>query len=96
MRTVSELEQEIRDLINSPRRHFQLSRNKAAFNKVCSSLDVLGDTEVAFSAYLEGEEHISSGEGYLIVYGVLQALFLQQYAVRHLHQALGFIPSTYV
>lgn len=89
MRTVSEIEQEIRDLVNRPRRRFNIQRDSAAFNKICSSLDVVGDTELAFEAYLKSDEHSSFGERYLAVYGVLQALFIQQDAVKHLHDALN-------
>jgi hypothetical protein len=89
MRNIPELEREVRDLINHPRKHFQLSRDRAAFSRLCSSLDVLGDTEIAFDAYLHGEEQRPFGEEYLQLYGVLQALILQQDAVKHLHKALG-------
>jgi len=64
--------------------------DKVAFNKLCSSLDVLGDVELAFDTYLSSDEHAAGGEKYLYVYGVLQALFIEQDAVRHLHEALGF------
>ena len=88
MRTVSELEQEIRDLINSPRKQNNLLKDKADWSKLCSSLDVIGDTELAFDSYLTIQEPNSSGEKYLILYGVLQALFIQQDAVAHLSEAL--------
>ena len=71
MVTTSELEQEIRNIINDPRTHVQLSRDPSAFSKLCSSLDVLGDTELALDAYLGGNEHASFGEKYLFVFGVL-------------------------
>lgn len=88
MRMIPEIEQEIRDLINSPRTRFQLMREPAAFGKLCSSLDVVGDTELALDAYLDGDEDATYGQKYLFVYGVLQALFIQQDAVRHLCEAL--------
>jgi len=89
MRTISELEQEIRDLINSPRKRTNLLKDKADWSKLCSSLDVIGDTEQAFNSYLDIQEPNSFSEKYLILYGVLQALFIQQDAVTHLSEALG-------
>ncbi|MGC2236664.1 MAG: hypothetical protein WA584_10915 [Pyrinomonadaceae bacterium] len=89
MRTVSELEQEIRDLINSPRKRTNLLKDKADWSKLCSSLDVIGDTEQAFDSYINIQEPNSFGEKYLILYGVLQALFIQQDAITHLSEALG-------
>ena len=89
MRTISEIEGEIRDLINRPRKQNVLLNDKADWSKLCSSLDVIGDTEQAFDSYLTLHEPNSFGENYLILYGVLQALFIQQDAVTHLSEALG-------
>lgn len=88
MKTISELEGEIRDLINNPRKRTILLKDKADWSKLCSSLDVIGDTEQAFDSYLTVQEPNSFGEKYLILYGVLQALFIQQDAVTHLSEAL--------
>ena len=88
MPTVSELEHEIRDFINSPRKQQLLLDRPAAWNKVASSLDVIGDTELAFDSYLDHYDPKDDGDKYLLAYGVLQALFLQQDAVRHMAEAL--------
>ena len=53
------------------------------WSKLCSSLDVIGDTAQAFDSYLKIDEPESLGEKYLNIYGVLQALFIQQDAVTH-------------
>lgn len=89
MKSISELEQEIRDFITSPRKRSIIEKDRADWHKLISSLDVIGDTEQAFDSYLEIEEPATFGEKYLILYGVLQALFLQQDAVEHLSEALG-------
>lgn len=89
MKSISELEQEIRDFINSPRKRSDLIKDSADWSKLCSSLDVIGDTELALDSYLQIDEPASFGEKYLNIYGVLQALFIQQDAVTHLSEALG-------
>lgn len=89
MITISELESEIRDIINNPRRQYVLLQNSAAWNMLCSCLDVIGDTELAFDASLRKRGVEDDGEKYLLVYGALQALFIQQDAVRNLTEALN-------
>lgn len=46
-------------------------------------------TEQAFDAYHDTSEPESSGGTYLIIYGVLQSLFIQQDAIKNLCDALG-------
>jgi len=53
MASISELEQDIRKFINSPRKQFHLLKDAEAWNRLCSSLDVIGDTELAIDAYFE-------------------------------------------
>jgi len=70
MHTIDELEREIREMINAPRRHEQLRANSYDFSQLCSSLDVIGDTELALEAYLAGSGGgQSDGDLYLRVYG---------------------------
>lgn len=54
-----------------------------------SCLDAIGDSELAIAAYSAGEFGVSDGVRYLAVYGLLQALFIQQDAVRYLCESLG-------
>ena len=89
MATLSELESEIRDIINNPRKQHALLQNTAAWNMLCSCLDVAGDTELSFDAFLQQCEVKNDGEKYLWVYGALQALFIQQDAVKNLAEALN-------
>lgn len=59
------------------------------WNQLCSSMDVIGDTELAINAYLESiDKPANTGELYILLYGILQVLFVQQDAVRHLAEAL--------
>jgi hypothetical protein len=53
-------------------------------------MDVIGDTDMAVAAYQCLEPVPGTGGLYLIAYGLLQALFVQQDAVRHVAEAVGF------
>ncbi|MCG8093235.1 MAG: hypothetical protein JAZ17_06335 [Candidatus Thiodiazotropha endolucinida] len=86
---VAKLEDKIRYFINSGRKQASLLKDSAAWNKLCSSLDVVGDTQLAIEAHQNFHETKGDGESYLIVYGVLQAMLLQQDAVKHIGNALN-------
>jgi hypothetical protein len=81
--------QEIRGFINKPRKQFNLLKNRKFWNQLCSSLDVIEDSDLAIDAYINSEFGKDDGEKYLRLYGVLQALFLQQDAVTNLCESLG-------
>ena len=81
MTRITELEQEIRELINAPRKHRAILEDSAEYHKLCSCLDVIGDTELAFRAHEEMSDDPRPGSSYLLVYGFLQALVLQQTAM---------------
>jgi hypothetical protein len=89
MPNVAELEQQIRDFINNPRKQHALLQETAAWNLLCSCLDTIGDTELAFDAYKDAGNPSTDGAAYLLVYGALQALFVQRDAVENLCQALA-------
>lgn len=82
--------------LDSPLRHFLtefprqtvLLRDPATWYQIVACLDVIGDAEVALDAFVSVSERPSRGEWYLAIYGVLQALVLQQDAVSHLACAL--------
>ena len=59
--TISELERQIRDFINQARRQHALLKDSGAWNQLCSSLDVIGDTELAFDAYDEAPDTDDAG-----------------------------------
>lgn len=88
--SVRDLESAIRDRINQPERSFKLRQDAKTWNEVASALDVIGDTEVALSSYLSlYPSDPDLGTRYLLVYGVMQALYIQQDAVGYLSEALG-------
>lgn len=80
---------EIREYINNPRKHYELRQNKALFFQLCSSLDVVGDTEEAIIAFENKEFGDSIAAQYLAVYGFLQAVYVQQDAVDCLCESLS-------
>lgn len=91
MKTIEQLETEIRDFINNPRKQSLLLKDSTVWNKLCSALDVTGDTELAINAYISAINVNSDGEAYLIVYGILQVLLVQQDAVKYRTHLTSFI-----
>jgi hypothetical protein len=90
--SIDEHARRFRDTVNIPEIHDQLvKRGKRSFEQLCASMDVLGDTEEALSAYFAGlaTKH-DQGTLYLITYGLLQALILQQDALTHAAESIGF------
>ena len=81
--------QEIRGFVNKSRKQFNLLKNHKFWNQLCSSFDVIEDSDLAIDAYLNREFSKNDGEKYLRLYGLLQALFLQQDAVKNLRESLG-------
>lgn len=80
---------EIRSLVNEGREHYELTQNKGMFSQVCSSLDAIEDSEQAITAFGRSDFGEDVALGYLVIYGVLQATFLQQDAVWNLCDAIG-------
>jgi len=92
VKSIADLEQEIRNFINGPRKQNVLLQDTAAWTMLCSCLDTIGDTELAIAAYFSSDPSPACDETYLLVYGVLQVLFVQQDAVENLWEALS-MPS---
>ena len=88
MTEIINLLSEIRTYINDPRTQSDLSV-PATWNKLTSSLDTIDDNEKAIKAFLRIDLPDDAGNNYLLIYGVLQALVVQQDAVRHLCESLN-------
>ena len=89
MTDIEQIVSGIRDLINGPRKKHALLQNHAPWMMLCSALDVIEDTDCGLEAFLTTDvNHFNDGNKYVYVYGTLQALFVQQDAVKHFHQAL--------
>jgi hypothetical protein len=79
--------QQIRSFITRRRRPAALLTGIANWHTLCSALDVIRDTESAFDAYADWSEVSDAGARYLLLYGILQALLLQQDAVKKVCEA---------
>ena len=86
---------QIRDNINEPWMRFSLSGTPKWF-QITSSLDMIEDMEEAIKAYEELGEPPSRSLLYLATVGVLQSLFVQQDAVTHLVEGLGYSQDTFL
>jgi hypothetical protein len=90
----------IRQLIYHPVVNQRVLAKRELWSKLCSSLDAVGDVELAIDWYSNkiksistsrGENHLEqTGETYLIVTGVLQLLIVQQDAVQNIAASLGW------
>lgn len=88
LESIDILSSKVRDYINIGRVQNKLIQNKKNWNQICSSLDVLGDTTYAITSYINDSFPNDDGLKYIYIYGILQALFLQQDSLRHLTCAL--------
>jgi hypothetical protein len=86
---IREAEVKIRDYLTLDTRiRRRYTRNRRSWNIVVAALDALGDSELALAAYLNGRPS-SDGEAYLRLYGVLQAVIVEQDAISHLTDELA-------
>ncbi|MCP4978283.1 MAG: hypothetical protein GY931_19215 [Maribacter sp.] len=86
---IGELDEAVRKHINTHRYQVDLLKDSSNWNQICSSLDVIGDTIYAIGSYEAADFPKDYGLQYIYTYGLLQALFLQQDAIRHLSEAFG-------
>lgn len=83
------MEKAIRDIIN--REDFfdkYFKDHLDDWNILCSAMDVIGDTTLAIQNFLEEDMGDDGGENYLKLYGLLQAVFLQQDAIKFLYNTI--------
>lgn len=89
----------VRDLVNRPRLNYLMQQRGGLWFQLCSAMDVVEDATFATLTYPEQPppSRPHAGGWYLAVYGVLQALILQQDATRHIAAALEipFDPTPY-
>jgi hypothetical protein len=86
---IAKLETEIRALIVSAEQEKLLASHRYNYFTLIACPDAIGDTEVALAAYCDSNYPAEVGLQYLLAYGVLQAMVLQQDAVKHLSEAFG-------
>lgn len=88
---INHLTESVRNHINTHRYQVVLLKDSGNWNQICSSLDVVGDSLLAIKSYDEEKYPPDAGLKYIYTYGVLQALFLLQDAVRHLSEAFAIV-----
>jgi hypothetical protein len=81
MATLPDLIKWIRDNGNDPRRREPLLPQVFTWFQLWTAVDIIDDTESAIDVYLSSDFPTVTGEKYLRIYGVMQALFLQQDAL---------------
>ena len=77
----------IRDFIQHPRRLDPLLKDKPGWNVLASAMDVVSDTESAIRSY-ELCDYTDRGMLYLVLYGLLQAMYVQQDGLENLVRVL--------
>ena len=80
--------EEIREICNHPWKRELLFQDKIIWNRLWASLDVIEDSQIAIDDYSNLSEFSSNEKGYLYVYGILHALYLQQDALCNLNKSL--------
>jgi hypothetical protein len=83
-----ELISHLRGLINDTRKQGALLQSSSKWNMLCSSLDAIEDARSAIRAYTEQPSTDDTGLKYLQLYGLLQAMVLQQDAAQHISKSL--------
>lgn len=86
---ISETEDSVRNYINTGRYQSELLKNSSNWNQICSSLDTIGDTLLSIIDFAKSNYPTTSGLKYIYTYGILQALFIQQDAIKHLSTAFS-------
>ena len=83
---------EIQAWVEKPEVRQTLRRELSRYNQALASLQALKQTHVAINSFNERGNEFNEGERFLAIYGMLQALVLQQDAVCHLVEALRTTP----
>ena len=84
MHNLEPLINEVRDIINKLDISPDVLEDRATKMNLCSCLDVIVDTACCLGAFTNTDiEQLDVGDKYVYVYGTLQALVLQQDAVKH-------------
>jgi hypothetical protein len=87
LQKISTHEKSVREHINTTRYQTELLKNLNNWNQICSSLDTIGDTLYSIKDYIKSEYPTNDGLKYIFTYGILQTLFIQQDAMKHLSEA---------
>jgi hypothetical protein len=97
MLTIDDLSEWIRNYGHDARHLSRLIADEFVWHQLWTAMDVINDAESATVAYLDHEFPGDTGEQYLRIYGVMQALFLQQDAlvdlIKAVHPSKNILPN---
>lgn len=89
MRNISTITQQIRDCVNRSNLYDRYFKDHLdEWNILCVAMDTLEDSCLAIGYYEASGIGEEDGEKYLKLYGLLQAIILQQDSIRWLHKVL--------
>jgi hypothetical protein len=86
--TIRDLSVWIREYGQDPRHQRRLIGDRFVWHQMWAAMDIIEDVDSALDAYIEADFPADMGERYLRIYGVMQALFLQQDALADLIRAI--------
>jgi len=88
---ISRINNQIRDFLNSSaikKTDIYLKKQEGCWDQFCAALDTIGDTCLAINKFQENSEAYFTNNPYLLTYGLLQAMVLQQNAVKYLKKSV--------
>ena len=91
--TIHELFSSVREIVIQPKMDHLFLKNTVHRYQIVSCLDTVEDAQLAVDEYCRldfSAKGTDTGKLYLVVYGVLQAMFLQQDALKNLARLLDF------
>jgi len=91
VKMTDELLRKIRELCNHPWKRNLLFQDRIKWNKLWASIDTIEDSQLAINFYLKLPDFDSTNGGYLYIYGLMQALNIQQDAISNMNNALSNI-----
>jgi hypothetical protein len=62
--------------------------NELKYNQTCTSIDLIEDSQIAIEEFENAESLGKQGRSTLLIYGLLQSLFLQQDGLYHLYKCV--------
>ncbi|HSW92048.1 MAG TPA: hypothetical protein VLG09_05365 [Candidatus Saccharimonadales bacterium] len=87
--TVNDICGDIRRLANTPVFIQNIKRHRFNWDLTWAAMDTIEDTELAINSFADSKSKGGRGVEYLRIYGLFQAIFMQQDAVRNLAEGLS-------
>jgi hypothetical protein len=87
--TIDDVSDKIRTLANTPLFIDNIKRHQFNWDLTWAAMDTIEDTELAITSFTKSKAGNDQGAEYLRIYGLFQAIFMQQDAVRNLAEGLN-------